>query len=66
MLVEAEGICLDYCRQKVTKDTMAELFGLAKAAGVESKKKALFAGAARLKRSLIILAIWIVKWLLVA
>lgn len=45
MMVEAEGMCLDYCRQKVTKDCMAQLFELAKAAGVESKKKALFAGA---------------------
>ncbi|CAK9026027.1 Glucose-6-phosphate isomerase [Durusdinium trenchii] len=44
MMVEAEGICLDYCRQKVTQECMTQLFDLAKAAGVEEKKKALFAG----------------------
>lgn len=44
MMVEAEGICLDYCRQKVTKECMSQLFDLAKAAGVDDKKKALFAG----------------------
>ncbi|CAJ1434746.1 unnamed protein product, partial [Effrenium voratum] len=44
MMVEAEGICLDYCRQKVDQDAMKQLFDLAKAAGVEQKKKGLFAG----------------------
>ncbi|CAE7850962.1 PGIC1 [Symbiodinium microadriaticum] len=44
MMVEAEGICLDYCRQKVTQETMSKLFDLAKVADVEGKKKRLFAG----------------------
>eukprot|EP00442_Polarella_glacialis_P012469 CAMPEP_0115120820 /NCGR_PEP_ID=MMETSP0227-20121206/45904_1 /TAXON_ID=89957 /ORGANISM="Polarella glacialis, Strain CCMP 1383" /LENGTH=276 /DNA_ID=CAMNT_0002522533 /DNA_START=59 /DNA_END=887 /DNA_ORIENTATION=+ len=45
MMTEAEGVILDYCRQKVTQETMGQLFDLAKAADVEGKKRAMFAGA---------------------
>jgi len=44
MLVEAEGVVLDYCRQKVTQESMGQLLELAKVADVEGKKKALFSG----------------------
>jgi len=44
MMVESTGVVLDYCRQKVSADTMAKLFDLAKAMDVEGKKKALFSG----------------------
>mmetsp|Transcript_22254 Transcript_22254/g.50823 ORF Transcript_22254/g.50823 Transcript_22254/m.50823 type:complete len:545 (-) Transcript_22254:50-1684(-) len=44
MMVKAGGITLDYCREKVTMDTMGMLFKLAESAGVEEKKKKMFAG----------------------
>uniref|UniRef100_A0A7S4WD97 Glucose-6-phosphate isomerase n=1 Tax=Alexandrium monilatum TaxID=311494 RepID=A0A7S4WD97_9DINO len=44
MMVESTGVVLDYCRQKVTGDTMAKLFELAKVMDVDGKKKALFSG----------------------
>eukprot|EP00931_Biecheleriopsis_adriatica_P066720 TRINITY_DN4100_c0_g2_i1.p1 TRINITY_DN4100_c0_g2~~TRINITY_DN4100_c0_g2_i1.p1 ORF type:complete len:996 (-),score=256.52 TRINITY_DN4100_c0_g2_i1:68-3055(-) len=45
MMVEAEGVVLDYCRQKVTQETMSQLFELAKDADLEGKKQGLFSGA---------------------
>jgi phosphopyruvate hydratase len=44
MMVEAEGVILDYCRQKVTPEVMGNLFELAKAMDVDGKKKAMFSG----------------------
>jgi len=44
MMVEAEGLILDYCRQKVTKDGMDRLFKLAQVMGIDEKKKAMFEG----------------------
>eukprot|EP00929_Paragymnodinium_shiwhaense_P103577 TRINITY_DN6718_c0_g2_i1.p1 TRINITY_DN6718_c0_g2~~TRINITY_DN6718_c0_g2_i1.p1 ORF type:complete len:807 (-),score=203.55 TRINITY_DN6718_c0_g2_i1:100-2520(-) len=44
MFVSAEGIVLDYTRQKANKETMQLLFNLAKAAGVEDKRTAMFSG----------------------
>jgi len=40
----ATTMVLDYCRQKVDKETMQKLFQLAKEAGVEQKKKDMFGG----------------------
>jgi len=45
MFVESGGLTLDYCREKVDADTMKMLFALAQKAGVEEKKKKMFAGA---------------------
>jgi glucose-6-phosphate isomerase len=44
MMVEAEGVILDYCRQKVTADVMGQLFALSRAMDVEGKAKAMFSG----------------------
>merc|ERR1719359_2603451 len=45
MFVEASGIILDYCREKVTTSTMEKLFALAAETGVEAKKSAMFDGS---------------------
>lgn len=44
MVVEAEGITLDFARQKATLETMRKLFALARAAQVETKRDKMFAG----------------------
>mmetsp|Transcript_81654 Transcript_81654/g.141967 ORF Transcript_81654/g.141967 Transcript_81654/m.141967 type:complete len:546 (+) Transcript_81654:93-1730(+) len=44
MFVRSGGIVMDYCREKVDMDTMAMLFKLAETAGLEDKKKKMFAG----------------------
>ncbi|KAI3433502.1 hypothetical protein D9Q98_003314 [Chlorella vulgaris] len=44
MVVEADGVYLDFSRQNATPDTIKLLLELADAAGVEDKVKALFSG----------------------
>jgi len=44
MMVEWEGMTLDYCRQKVDVETMDKLFALAEQEGVAGKKDKMFAG----------------------
>merc|ERR1719424_2496055 len=44
MFVASDGIVLDYCRQKVTQETMGLLCKLAEVTGVEKKKAAMFSG----------------------
>ncbi|KAH8062576.1 glucose-6-phosphate isomerase [Aureococcus anophagefferens] len=44
LLTEAEGIVLDYAREKVDGDAMAALFALARKANVEAKRDAMFNG----------------------
>jgi len=44
MFVKANGICLDYSREKIDKEGMSKLFEIAKAAGVEEKRDRMFAG----------------------
>jgi len=44
MLVEAEGIVLDYSRQRMTAETMPMLVKLAEKAGLEGKRDAMFGG----------------------
>lgn len=44
MFVEAGGIVMDYCRQKIDPATMKQLFAMAEKAGVDEKKKNMFAG----------------------
>jgi len=44
MFVKANGICLDYSREKIDREGMAKLFEIAKAAGVEAKRDRMFAG----------------------
>jgi len=44
LLAEAEGIVLDYAREKVDGDAMAALFALARKANVEAKRDAMFNG----------------------
>eukprot|EP00971_Amphidinium_carterae_P259679 5152556-Amphidinium_carterae.1 len=44
MMVEGCGVILDYCRQKVTSETMEILTTLASAAGLDDKKAAMFKG----------------------
>merc|ERR1719271_542608 len=45
MFVEAAGITLDYCREKVATTTMDMLFALAAEAGVDAKRRAMFDGS---------------------
>jgi len=45
MFVEAENFVLDYCREKVTQETMGLLQELATVMDVEGKKKGFFAGS---------------------
>ena len=45
LVAEAEGITLDYSKQRVTDETMALLVTLARARGVEARRDAMFAGA---------------------
>ncbi len=42
--LEAAGLFLDYSKQRMTGETMALLFGLARQTGVESRREAMFAG----------------------
>jgi len=44
MFVENMGMALDYCREKVDHETMGMLFDVAKNAGVEEKRRKMFAG----------------------
>ncbi|KAJ8601647.1 hypothetical protein CTAYLR_009834 [Chrysophaeum taylorii] len=42
--LEAEGMVMDYARQRLTPETMGLLFALARATGVEAKRDAMFGG----------------------
>eukprot|EP00899_Mesostigma_viride_P006092 jgi/Mesvir1/15484/Mv20020-RA.1 len=42
---EHNGLFVDFSRQLATKETLAKLIALAKASGLEEKKKAMFSGA---------------------
>lgn len=44
MFVEQGGICLDYSREKVDKETMDMLFSLAEKAGVAEKTRKMYSG----------------------
>eukprot|EP00928_Gymnodinium_smaydae_P095034 TRINITY_DN80_c0_g1_i3.p1 TRINITY_DN80_c0_g1~~TRINITY_DN80_c0_g1_i3.p1 ORF type:complete len:580 (+),score=166.02 TRINITY_DN80_c0_g1_i3:99-1742(+) len=44
MMVKCNDIVLDYCREKVDRETMGKLFDLAKQAGVEEKKRKMYSG----------------------
>eukprot|EP00927_Polykrikos_kofoidii_P047507 TRINITY_DN416_c0_g1_i1.p1 TRINITY_DN416_c0_g1~~TRINITY_DN416_c0_g1_i1.p1 ORF type:complete len:549 (-),score=104.04 TRINITY_DN416_c0_g1_i1:249-1895(-) len=44
MMVSFGGMTLDYCREKVDAESMQKLFALAEKAGLEDKKKKMFAG----------------------
>jgi len=44
MFVNSGQMVLDYCRQKVDKETMSKLLALAEKAGVEQKKQKMFSG----------------------
>jgi len=44
LTAEAEGVLLDYSRQNATTATKAKLVALARAAGLEAKVAAMFAG----------------------
>jgi len=41
----AEGLMLDYSKNRVTEETMRQLTALARACGVEASRAAMFAGA---------------------
>ncbi|MBS4058224.1 MAG: glucose-6-phosphate isomerase [Bacteroidales bacterium] len=44
MMLEAEGIYLDYAKHRITEKTLELLFELAKACGLEEKRAAMFSG----------------------